>query len=1464
MKALNAVPRLSLGALLLAAPLALAGDLGASATSTAACCQLTTTLASEAIRPRDIPGDERFFMSEGAPPNIHFLVDTSGSMKELPQIRQSDHDAFYLMGDTDAFDPTHTGCNNTALLAVQQERGWNKDTVYEVPDTGTGIGSDNGHPNLFRDDRYYAYMKWDDSSSPTPDWATKEDACKAQYPRWNTVDSARYANCLTCLQERGFFKKPGVNDYRTSSDPASDTRKNFIFWGRFLNFNPPKYVTAKVVLKQVIKDLSRVRAGISTFHWASNSADHGASMVRGQNPSCNQLLNDSSAFDNNRASYISAVDGLRFNTGTPLAKALLNIGQYFSSSDDVYQTRFGFTDYRFKNSYSNGSLNSQSRSWCWGCQHSSVIVITDGDPTGDTLPPVTRQRIRELNGGPVVCSTASDCLDDEGNDSMFDDVAKFLATQDLQQHTPAQVGDLDTTGRQSMSIYTIGFGIDSKLLANAAQVADGAYYTANDANALKDAILEIIRAVETRATAFSSAAVASLQVNSAGGALVPRFKPSKSAASPWQGFLYRFSLAPEVLLGCTEGGSAGDLNGDGDCDDIHLLDAEGNAVIEDAQGNFVRLDNPSTPAKPFWEAGAKLKPLTSGRTAFWKTRRIYTIIDNGSAAGDGVKDNRIDAHDTPIAFVEENAAQLLDYLGISANPDECAALAGKLGLASLPPLECAKLVIRYYRGADVLNPDPSQREFDRPFLLHDIFHSSPVSVEPPTPRFFCGLSNQCLDTLHSGRTERATYDTGDGQQRDAYDEWFARYGDRDKVVLVGSNGGMLHAFHNGRKTGEDAATGLFEYDAGTGEELWAFIPPDLLPRLREKLGVHAYFVDGTPMVRDVWLDGVGSDAVKDGKKQASEYRTIAVVGTGSGGVHRFALDLTGLIRSPGVPGQAQHRPPERKGDFLWMWPQPCDPLATQLGESFSNFAPKPPPIGPVAMYDPDGPWKVGPEGAQRPAREQWVVFLNGGYDPYMVRGRGMALVDLKTGETLWSFFHGDDTTKRPLADKLRYPIAAGAAMLDLGNAPGSTGDADLLFDTAIIADYGGQVWTVRFWLPGERDTSGGSAGQVKNWFAARSFQVAMNDAQRADERVVRPPFSYIASNTLQPDTGYLRTFLGTGDRYNLVDAVPQCRLSNPRACAELGCAVSTRIQVHRDTVEPVSHGGARFADYKYADLPPPSATSEGNACRSPKVTLQWDMQKSGVCDARSGKLEYACSGDAETWSCASSTNDWVDLKLSGPAPAGSTNRFYGFWSYGVDSSRTFNTAAEALVYDNRRLRDSDLVDVSQFNATGEVVAASERAAGSLDKGWLVRYTPSAERTGSGSTVIDGCVIWNSFEPSSNSSAVCSTTATNTARTYQASFVSGKADCAASFVNANTNLRYVASATVGAPPEPAPQRTLVNGKVYSSAILPGVGGGGGSGNQQFVVGENKEVLQSIYQIELDPAAHACRHEGRDCK
>ncbi|HEX8705801.1 MAG TPA: pilus assembly protein PilY, partial [Myxococcaceae bacterium] len=764
-------------------------------------------------------------------------------------------------------------------------------------------------------------------------------------------------------------------------------------------------------------------------------------------------------------------------------------------------------------------------------------------------------------------------------------------------------------------------------------------------------------------------------------------------------------------------------------------------------------------------------------------------------------------------------------------------LAAKLGVASLTPDDCARLVIRWYRGADALNPDPALRGYDRPFLLHDIFHSSPISVEPPITKIFCDFSNQCTYTLFSGSTERegsAVPTAGS----DAYDRYVYEKGGRDKIVLVGSNGGMLHAFHNGKKTGFDNVTNMAEYDEGTGEELWAFIPPDMLAKLRPNIGKHAYFVDGTPMVREVWIDGAGG-ASADGKKQWQEYRTVAVVGTGRGGVHRFALDLTRLLGT-NMDDPANIMQPDTAGDFLWMWPQPCDPLALQVGESFSNFSPRPPPIGPVALTEnadnqlrallggsgagAQTPWTVN--GVQ--ARERWVVALNGGYDQNMSRGRGMAVVDLHTGHTLWSFFHGDG---QPRSEHLKYPIGAGLSMLDIGKGE-TARDSDMLFDSATVGDYGGQLWMVRMWNPGEWDAG---TGRITNWFAARSFRV-QNFTASGDPESMRAPFSFMTTNTIQPEDGRLRTYLGTGDKENLLDKGSVCRLSNKQACATQGCEVDTRVTVTRGGA-PLWTSSANYNGYHYTDGQALLTNNSNKSCGGAQVTLTWANNPAGSCsNTHDGSIQYTCDGNATTWSCRETANTWVSIK-SEVATQPYPRRFYGLWTYGKSSDgsapRLFNDDAQATAYDDAHFTDTHLVDVTNFGSSGQVNSAAEAPANG--KGWYLEYAQEDERTGGNGTLVNGCMIWGSFEPSGASGVVCPTTGTNKARLYQSHFATGRANCASGFYTASSNswARYVEFTTVASTPEPVAQLTLAGGHLSRGVTILGAGtsnptGGGANG------------------------------------
>ena len=185
-------------------------------------------------------------------------------------------------------------------------------------------------------------------------------------------------------------------------------------------------------------------------------------------------------------------------------------------------------------------------------------------------------------------------------------------------------------------------------------------------------------------------------------------------------------------------------------------------------------------------------------------------------------------------------------------------------------------------GADVFNDNGAKRDSglwpkaatdagqdtlpDRTVVLGDIFHSAPVVVDAPLPAdgVLCknGLHNQCLTSLWMTPTPHSPADAN------AYDVYpkSPAYRNRRKIIVVGANDGLLHAFDAGTwvADADDTLTdGIDErlppfngyYRRGTGQEVWAFLPPDMIPKIPMLASGHQLFVDGSPMIRDVWADG---------------------------------------------------------------------------------------------------------------------------------------------------------------------------------------------------------------------------------------------------------------------------------------------------------------------------------------------------------------------------------------------------------------------------------------------------------------------------------------------------------------------------------------------------------------------------------------------------------------------------------
>ena len=223
------------------------------------------------------------------------------------------------------------------------------------------------------------------------------------------------------------------------------------------------------------------------------------------------------------------------------------------------------------------------------------------------------------------------------------------------------------------------------------------------------------------------------------------------------------------------------------------------------------------------------------------------------------------------------------------------------------------------------------------------------------------------------------------------------YSDRS-VIYGGANDGMLHAF-----------------DDATGEELWAFIPPNLLPNLRkfkDELSLQT-LVDGSPRYYET----------PDLK--------ILIFGQRRGGNRYIALDVTNPLSS----------------GFLWE----ISPSRTGYKEA----------NGYEELGQTWGTPKLGK--IKNGSGEKWVFFIGGGYDENQdsstpgsdTKGRAVYVVDVLTGDLIWKYSYNSKSTD------MSYCIPGDITRVDI--------DGDGRVDRLYAGDMGGRIW--RFNIGDAADTA---------------------------------------------------------------------------------------------------------------------------------------------------------------------------------------------------------------------------------------------------------------------------------------------------------------------------------------------------------------------------------------------------------
>ena len=252
------------------------------------------------------------------------------------------------------------------------------------------------------------YWNEDSAGQITDCYARDSDGIILKDYSSGSAAPAGSATCPACLADNGyyFFKVR----YKNSSGNWVVSPPQIRLSGRWLNNNPPKFLAAKIAIKKVIwldpnttYATDQVRFGLSILGTTCNKtaaarlvvplAEQGKYLPRSDDRVRQGPATHHRRAEQGSARYLNLASG-----STPMAGALFNVGQYFTSKGrNVYTNAFGST---YQSSYFNedasGLVGGTLAPWasgncsvCWACQTSSILIVTDGSPNTEMTWPTS-------------------------------------------------------------------------------------------------------------------------------------------------------------------------------------------------------------------------------------------------------------------------------------------------------------------------------------------------------------------------------------------------------------------------------------------------------------------------------------------------------------------------------------------------------------------------------------------------------------------------------------------------------------------------------------------------------------------------------------------------------------------------------------------------------------------------------------------------------------------------------------------------------------------------------------------------------------------------------------------------------------------------------------------------------------------------------------------------------------------
>ncbi len=547
--------------------------------------------------------------SASTPPNILFILDTSGSMGDPVSTTQPydstnrnypgscQEDRYYWT--TLDVEPSCAGGTNTQ---------WIDDSAFVCNDAMlrmSGIGA------------YTGVLVQYSSSGGGSD-------------RWQQLASGNNSDEVECQNDAGVHGDGISNEYPNSAAGASqwtddpdlaltwgsgDAAQTYtIYDGNYLNWkenpvtvNMAKMDILKAVTRNLLNAIEDVNVGIMRF----NDSEGG------------RVIHDISDLNTDRAAIIAEIQGLVADGRTPLAESLYEAALYWRGMGA---------------NYGNFSVNSGVQSpadidttaFVGGvpgtyeqpaipvCTRNFNVLLTDGMPVNDSgaqaLAPL-------LPGFSAALGGATSC-DGNGEGRCLDDIGEYLFETDLDTSTPNSV--------ESVITHTIGFAINLPILVETAAASGGQYSRADDVGQLMTALMRIVEIALDKGLSFSAPAVAVNTFNrtqNLNDLYISTFLPE--ARVHWPGNLKKYTIDGGVIRDARNPpqpavdpatGFFGDLS-----QSYWSANADGADVLRGGAANV--LPNPSS-RRIFTNHGFS-KDLTIGTNRISQSNTALTLADFG-------------------------------------------------------------------------------------------------------------------------------------------------------------------------------------------------------------------------------------------------------------------------------------------------------------------------------------------------------------------------------------------------------------------------------------------------------------------------------------------------------------------------------------------------------------------------------------------------------------------------------------------------------------------------------------------------------------------------------------------------------------------------------------------------------------------------------------------------------------------